>query len=97
MRTPTTTCTPTRYADLLIEAAPFDFLYDPNEVGRGQVVECWISQGPRAVDPSFDPQPGDWVLAGDEEETPVTAQVLRRDDDLVSLQLQLPSPASTRA
>jgi hypothetical protein len=74
-------------------AAPgsFDLWFDPNAVGADLVVECWISHGPRAEDPSFDPQPGDWLLAGDEGESPVKARVTRREGNRVWLQLGVPS------
>lgn len=74
-----------------------DLWFDPNGVGADLVVECWISHGPRAQDPSFDPQPGDWVLAGDEEDQPVRARVTRRDGDRVWLQVQLPSSSGAVA
>jgi hypothetical protein len=48
----------------------YDLRYDPNGVGGDLVVETWISHGSRANDPSFDPQPGDRVLVGDDEESP---------------------------
>jgi hypothetical protein len=75
----------------------FDLLYDPNDVGGDLVVECWISQSPRADDSSFDPRPGDWVMAGDEEEAPLRARVVRRDGDRVWLQLELPSATNAVA
>jgi hypothetical protein len=34
-----------------------DLVFEPNDVGPNCAVECWISQSPRATDPSFDPQP----------------------------------------
>lgn len=78
-------------------SADFDLSYDPNEVGGDMVVECWISQGPRAGDPSFDPQPGDWVQAGDEELPPRRGRVIRRQDHRVWIQLDLPHPAQAVA
>ena len=48
----------------------FDLHYDPNDVGGDLVVERWISPGPRAEDPGFDPQPSDLVTLGDDEEPP---------------------------
>jgi hypothetical protein len=75
----------------------FDLLYDPNDVGGDLVVECWISQSPRAADLAFDPRPGDWLMAGDEEEAPLRARVVRRDGDRVWLQLELPSATNAVA
>jgi hypothetical protein len=69
----------------------FDLRYDPNEVGGDLVVECWISQGPRAEDPGFDPQPADMVTLGDEEEPPIRGRVVRRDGNRVWVQIELPS------
>lgn len=74
-----------------------DLTYDPNEVGGDLVVECWISQSPRAEDTGFDPQPGDRLLAGDDEEPPLRARVVRRDGDRVWVQLELPSAADAVA
>jgi len=71
----------------------FDLTYDPNEVGGDMVVECWISHGPHAHDPGFDPQPGQWLMAGDDEEPPRRARVVRRDGNRVWIQLVLPSSA----
>jgi hypothetical protein len=67
----------------------YDLWHDPNAVGADLVVECWISHGPRANDSSFDPQPGDWLTVGDDDEPPMRARVLRRDSDRVSVQIQL--------
>ena len=50
-----------------------DLQYDPNEVGGDLVVECWISHGPQAEDPGFDPQPADTVILGDDEQPPSEA------------------------
>jgi hypothetical protein len=75
----------------------YDLTYDPNEVGGDMVVECWISQSPHAGDTGFDPQPGDWVLAGDDEESPLRARVVRRDGDRVWVQLELPGAADAVA
>lgn len=52
----------------------FDLRYDPDEVGGDLVVECWISQGPRAEEPGFDPQPADMVTLGDDDEPPSEAE-----------------------
>ena len=66
-----------------------DLSYDPNEVGRDLVVDCWISQGPRAIDVMFDPQPSDWVIAGDGEVAPRRVRVTRREGNRVWVQMQL--------
>ncbi|MCA1844668.1 MAG: hypothetical protein LC792_16040 [Actinobacteria bacterium] len=71
-------------------SASYDLVYDPNDVGADMVVECWISQSPHARDADFDPQPGDWIRAGDDEEPPLRGRVTRRDGDRVWIQLQLP-------
>ena len=68
---------------------PYDLWYDANTVGGDLVVECWISHGPRADDDQFDPQPGDWVRVGDDEELPLRARVIRRDGNRVWTQIQL--------
>ena len=73
--------------------ASFDLSYDPNEVGGDMVVECWIRHGPRADDATFDPQPGDWVMAGDDEVPPRRARVVRRQGDRVWIQFDLPRSA----
>lgn len=75
----------------------YDLSYDPNEVGADMVVECWISQSPHAGDGDFDPQPGDWLTAGDDEEPPLRGRVTRRDGDRVWIQLQLSSAADAVA
>lgn len=69
----------------------YDLWFDRNEVGGDLVVECWISHGPRSNDPGFDPQPGDGVLASDDEEEPLRAEVVRRAGNRVWLQLRLAS------
>jgi hypothetical protein len=66
----------------------YDLRYDPNEVGADLVVECWISQSPRAVDPLVDPQPGDWIRVGDDELEARKARVTRRDANRVWVQFQ---------
>lgn len=67
----------------------YDLWYDANTVGADLVVVCWISHGPRAADSTFDPVPGDTVVIGDDEEAPRRARVVRRDDDRVSVQVEL--------
>lgn len=79
----------------MANVAEYDLSYDPNEVGPDLVVECWISHGPRADDPSFDPVPGDTVVVGDDEEAPLKARVIRRDENQVWVQVEL--PGSTHA
>ena len=74
-------------------SAPYDLWFDPNAVGADLVVETWISHGPRSGDDAFDPQPGDLVLAGDDEELPLPARVVRRDGNRVWVQLDLARPS----
>ena len=66
---------------------PYDLRFDPNDVGPDLVVECWISQSPRASDESFDPRPGDWILVGDDEGDPFAARVTERDGNRVWVQI----------
>jgi hypothetical protein len=72
-----------------VNAPLYDLWYDATSVGADLVVETWISHGPRALDNSFDPQPGDWVLVGDDEEPPCRARVTRRNANHVWVQLEL--------
>lgn len=72
-----------------VEHHPYDLWYDATAVGSDLVAACWISHGPRAVDPSFDPQPGDHVLVGDDEEPPLRARVIRRQGNRVDVQIDL--------
>ena len=72
-----------------MNAIRYDLWYDATSVGADLVVETWISHGPRASDPTFDPQPGDWVLVGDDEEPPYRARVTRRDGNHVWTQVEL--------
>jgi hypothetical protein len=83
--------------EIVDEVCTFDLEYDPNEVGGDMVVECWISQGPRAADGAFDPQPGDWLTVGDHEEAPRQARVVRREANRVWVQLNLPGAAQAVA
>ena len=53
------------------------------------VVECWISQGPRARDSAFDPRPGDEVHVGDDEGPPLRGRVTRREGNRVWVQVRL--------
>ncbi len=69
----------------------YDLTFDPNDVGPDLVVECWISQGPRSGDASFDPRPGDVVTVGDDEGPPLSGRVTRRDDNRVWVQVAVPS------
>lgn len=71
----------------------YDLWYDAATVGADLVVLCWISHGPRAGDPGFDPTIGDHVMIGDDEEAPLSARVIRRDGDRVAVQVQLPTSA----
>ena len=63
--------------------------YDATTVDGHLGVTCWISHGSRADDPGFDPQPGDRVLVGDDEEEPLRARVVSRDGDRLNLQVAL--------
>ena len=67
----------------------YDLGFDATSVGADLVVETWISHGPRADDASFNPQPGDWLLVGDDDEPPYRARVIRRDGNRVWTQLEL--------
>ncbi len=72
-----------------METSRYDLWYDATSVGADLVVETWISHGPRADDPTFDPRPGDWLLVGDDDEPPCRARVIRRDRNRVCTQLEL--------
>lgn len=67
-----------------------DLVYDPNEVGPDCVVECWVSQGPRATDTDFDPQPGNLVTLIDEDAEILRGRVVRRDGNVVWVQVEIP-------
>lgn len=73
----------------LMMSVPYDLWYDATSVGADLVVETWISHGPRSADAAFDPQPGDWVTVGDDEERPCQGRVTRRVDNRVWVQLDL--------
>lgn len=75
----------------------YDLWYDATCVGADLVVETWISHGPRNEDAEFDPQPSDWVLVGDDEEPPLRARVVRRDNNRVWVQLDLGLVSSATA
>ncbi len=80
-----------------IAVMEYDLWFDPNDVGADLVVECWVSQGPRASDPGFDPQPGDWVRVSDDEDAALRARVTRRDGNRVWVQIDLPSTVNAVA
>jgi hypothetical protein len=67
----------------------YDLRYDPTEVGADMVVECWMSQGPRCDDESFDPRVGDWLWVGDDEVPRRRARVTKRDGNRVWVQMYL--------
>ncbi len=67
----------------------YDLWYDATSVGADLGVECWISYGPRATDASFDPQPDDRLVVGDDEEPPLRCRVTRREGNRVWAQLDL--------
>lgn len=71
-------------------AAGYDLWYDATTIGGDLVVMCWISHSPRNGDATFDPRPGDLVVLGDDEEAPLRGQVLARDGDRVTVQVELP-------
>lgn len=70
----------------------YDLWYDATSVGPDLVVDCWLSHGPRADDPTFDPQLGDQVSVGDDEEAPLRAHVVRRQGDRVAVLVQIADP-----
>ena len=76
---------------VIVNGSTYDLWYDATSVGADLVVECWISHGPRATDATFDPQPGDQVFVGDDEEPPLRARVVRRHDDRLAVQVQIES------
>ncbi|HEX8003693.1 MAG TPA: hypothetical protein VF519_13465 [Mycobacteriales bacterium] len=61
----------------------YDLWYDASTVGANLIVECRISHGPRAADPTFDPHPGDVVSIGDADEPPLRGRVVARRGDQV--------------
>ena len=72
-----------------MESDRYDLWYDANSVGADLVVETWISRSPRASDQTFDPQPGDWVTVGDDDEPSLRGRITRRDANKVWVQLEL--------
>ncbi len=72
-----------------------DLIYDPNDVGADLVVVCLVSQSPRADDPAFDPQPSDVLTATDIDGEDMRARVVRRDGNLVWIQLDVPGLMTT--
>jgi hypothetical protein len=75
--------------DRCMNTDSYDLWYDATSVGGDLVTDTFIHLGPRAEDASFDPQPGDVLLAGDDDEPPVPATVVRRYDDRVWIRLEL--------
>ncbi len=73
----------------LVAAPASDLWYDANTVGADLVVETSVSRGPRASDAAFDPDPGDWVLLGDDDGPPRRAQVTWRDGDRLRARISL--------
>jgi hypothetical protein len=82
---------------IVVEVSLPDLWFDPNAVGDDMVVECWISNGPRADDTSFDPAPGDWLVLDDGDEAPVRARVVARSGDRVSVRVDLAGDSSALA
>lgn len=74
-----------------------DLVFDPNDVGPDCVVECWISQGPRAGDRSFDPRPGDRVRVVDEDGETLAGRVVTREGNRVWVQVEIPGLLSESA
>lgn len=72
-----------------MKGPPDDLCYDATAVGSELLVETRIDFSPRARDQTFDPQPGDWVRVGDDEEPNVRGRVTRRDANKVWVQLDL--------
>lgn len=72
-----------------MDGPSYDLWFDPNAVDRDLMVECWISHGPRAEDPSFDPRTGDEVLVSDDEEQPSLATVIRRESNRVWVRIHV--------
>lgn len=72
-----------------VGSSTYDLWYDATTVGADMVVECWISHGPRAGDPTFNPQPRDFLTVGDDEERPLRARVVRREGDRLTVQVGL--------
>lgn len=82
---------------MAMESGPYDLSFDPNDVGPDLVVECWISQSPRAGDDRFAPEPGDAVTVGDDEGPPLHGRVTRRDGNRVWVQVQVPTASDAVA
>ena len=80
-----------------VTSADYDLWYDATAVGADMVVETWISHGPRHGDASFNPQVGDWVFLGDDDEPPLKARVIRREGVRVWAQIALPALATAAA
>lgn len=81
-------------ADRIANHKRYDLWYDATTVGADLVAETWISHGPRSDDAAFDPQAGDGVTVGDDDEPPIRGRVTRRDANKVWVQLEL-GPVST--
>ncbi len=75
-------------ADRIANHKRYDLWYDATTVGADLVVEMWISHGPRSDDAAFDPQGGNDVTVGDDDEPPIRGRVTRRDGNKVWVQLE---------
>ena len=75
--------------DLAADNSIYDLWYDAATVDSLLVVETRIGYGPRASDAAFDPQPGDWVTVGDDDDSPIHGRVTHRSGDDVTVQLAL--------
>ncbi len=82
---------------MVFVSTPADLVFDPNDVGPDCVVECWISQGPRAADPTFDPQPGDRLTVIDEDAETLNGRVVTRDGNRVWVQVEIAGVLSQSA
>jgi hypothetical protein len=87
-KTPPTTAEADGYTESIMNQ-PYDLWYDANAVGADLVVETWISHGPQRENASFNPQPGDRVMVGDDEEAPLPARVIKRLENRVWVQVDL--------
>ena len=74
-----------------------NLVFDPNDVGPDCGVDCWIAQGPRANDGSFDPGPGARVTVIDQDGEIVTGRAVGYEDNRVWVQVHLPGLVSQSA
>ena len=67
--------------------AEVDLWLDTERVTEEFVASCKISAGPRAMDGSFDPQPGELVVLDDAQQMPIDGLVIDRQGDDVTVQI----------